>query len=103
MGSKVTYFTYQKKKKHWANVVLKSLPKALPKEPLENVHLKIHYIFPDRRKRDLDNYSGKFLIDPLVKKGILKDDNYTCISNLNISAEYKKKIRKTIIEVTEIE
>ena len=102
MGKSYNYNIYSSKKKCWKKIVQASLPKKLPKEPLKKVKVSIHYIFPDRRNRDLDNYSGKFLLDPLVQIGIIEDDNYKILSNLNLSAEYKPKIKKTIITIDEV-
>lgn len=103
VGNQRSYRYYGKEKKKWEKMVLSSLPRKLPKKPLEKVKVNIHYIFPDKRRRDLDNFSGKFLLDPLVHKKIIKDDCYQILTNLNLSAEHIPKIRKTIIEVIGIE
>lgn len=64
---------YQNDKKFWAKLVYTfCTPK--PKEPLEKCIVRITYYFPDRRRRDPDNYSGKMILDGLVLAGILKDD-----------------------------
>lgn len=102
MGNSNSYYSYNSKKKKWKNIVISSLPKKVPEEPLTKVKVDIHYIFPDKRRRDLDNYSGKFLLDPLVEIGVIQDDNYTVLSNLNISAEHKPKIKKTVITISEV-
>lgn len=98
-----SYKAYQRNKKSWKDKIIRSLPKDLPDDPIERVEIEIHYIFPDKRRRDLDNYSGKFLLDPLVEQQVIKDDNYNCLCRLSLSAECKPKIKKTIIEVKEIE
>lgn len=103
LGNQKSYRVYNSKKKSWKSLVYNSLPITLPKKPLEKAAVHIHYIFPDRRRRDLDNFSGKFLLDPLVEKGILKDDCYQILADLHLSAEYKPKIKKTIIKVYELE
>ena len=40
----------------------------------------ITYFFPDKRRRDKDNYNGKFLLDALRRAGILEDDRADLIS-----------------------
>lgn len=69
---------YQKVKKQWA-VLIQALCKPKPPIPLEGVTVTLRYFFPDNRRRDPDNYSGKIILDGLVKCGILKDDNFDCI------------------------
>lgn len=103
MGNSNTHFIYNSKKKEWRKIVQKSLPASLPSKPLSKVKVSIHYIFPDKRRRDLDNYSGKFLLDPLVEMGVLEDDNYAVLCNLNLSAECKPKIKKTVVQIEEVE
>ena len=52
------------------------------------------------RRRDPDNYSGKMLLDPLTKLGIIRDDNFGAI-RLELSAESEKGKRETKITITE--
>lgn len=99
MGNQRNYNLYRNKKNEWKLIVRNALPYKLPDEPLKSAVVSIHYVFPDRRRRDMDNYSGKFLLDPLVEYGILADDNYTVLNELIISAEYKAKVKKTIIDI----
>ena len=40
----------------------------------ERAVVEVTYYFPDRRRRDKDNYSGKFLLDALCRAGVLADD-----------------------------
>lgn len=74
----------------------------LPNMPYKKAIVEIHYIFPDRRRRDPDNYSGKMLLDPLVKNGIIDDDTFKNIT-LMLSAEVIPKVRRTLIKVIEVE
>ena len=44
-----------------------------------NIHrarVTLRYRFPDTRRRDPDNYSGKFILDGLVRAGVLQDDSF---------------------------
>jgi len=51
--------------------------------PLEKVALvELTYYFPDKRKRDLDNFSGKSIFDAL-KGWAIKDDNSEVVSKVN--------------------
>lgn len=47
---------------------------------------------------DVDGYSGKFILDPLVREGILIDDNFYAIS-LQLEAHVDKENPRTEIEV----
>ncbi|MDE7281712.1 MAG: RusA family crossover junction endodeoxyribonuclease [Ruminiclostridium sp.] len=69
---------YQEIKKQWA-ALINVLCKPKPPIPLEGVTVTLRYFFPDGRRRDPDNYSGKIVLDGLVKCGILKDDSFNCI------------------------
>ena len=50
-----------------------------PREPLKKSRVTIIYYFKDRRRRDPDNYSGKFILDGLVRSRIIEDDCFSCI------------------------
>lgn len=102
MGNSNKYYVYNSQKKKWKQIVLESLFESIPEKPLERVKISIHYIFPDRRKRDLDNYSGKFILDPLVEYGVIKDDNYKVLCNLDLSAECIPKKKCTVVTIEEV-
>jgi Holliday junction resolvase RusA-like endonuclease len=69
---------YQSEKKHWARIIqLFCVPR--PREPLKKSKVMIVYYFKDKRRRDPDNYSGKFILDGLVRSGIIIDDSFDCI------------------------
>lgn len=90
---------YQAEKKRWAQLVaLFCLPR--PREPIKHAAVKLVYHFSDNRRRDPDNYSGKMLLDGLVRAGIIADDSFTCI-DLQLAAVYDKG-RFTEIFVVEI-
>lgn len=91
---------YQKHKKYWANLILASC-RPKPKEPLEKAMVKICYYFPDKRRRDPDNYSGKMLLDGLVAAGIIKDDSFKNIE-LVLVGEHDPKNARTEIEIKEL-
>lgn len=62
---------------------------------LENLCIKrckCEYIVyqPTKKVRDLDNISPKFILDGLTDCGLIKSDDYTCITKLVLSCEYRK-------------
>lgn len=99
MGKQKNYHIYQQEKKKWKVLVGAALPKEVFNAPLDKAKVKLHYIFPDRRRHDVDNYSGKFLLDALVEYGIIKDDNYMILKELELSGEYIKGVKQTVITV----
>lgn len=79
---------YQEKKKHWAQLInLKCRPK--PEKTFDKATVKITYYFRTKIRRDPDNYSGKFILDGLVKAEIIADDSFNNI-NLILSGKYDK-------------
>lgn len=69
---------------HWAkrgrylrelteNITWLVLARKLPLT--RNAIVEITYFFPDRRRRDTNNYTPKFLLDALVYAGLILDDN----------------------------
>ena len=57
----------------------------------------------ENKRRDFDNicFAKKFILDALVKAGILKDDNRKCVTGFVDSFEYADK-SKVIVELEEI-
>lgn len=45
----------------------------------EQATVGIVYYFPNTRRRDPDNYCGKFLLDGLTKAGAITDDSFGAI------------------------
>lgn len=77
---------YQKIKKEWAQLIaLTCLPK--PRKPIQHAVVRVTYHFKDKRRRDPDNYSGKMILDGLVRAGIIADDSFFCI-DLQLAAVY---------------
>jgi crossover junction endodeoxyribonuclease RusA len=91
---------YQEEKQKW-HWLMKAKIKERPKKPFEKAEITIHYYFKDKRKRDPDNYSGKMILDPLVKEKIIIDDNFSVIT-LILKAGYDKENPRTEIEIKEI-
>ena len=74
-----------------------------PKKPLEKALVKISYYFKDNHRRDPDNYSGKMILDPLVKEGILKDDSFDVITLQVGKGGVDKLHPRTEIEIISLE
>ncbi len=72
-----------------------------PSEPYKKAHVKITIYFDRGRRRDLDNYSPKMLLDGLVKAKIIIDDRAEVIGQTEILFGRAGKAR-TEIEITEI-
>ena len=67
---------------------------------LTGATVEILYYFDDKRRRDKDNYVPKFILDGLVKSGVIKDDNDNDIF-LNWKLLYDKDKPRTEIYVKE--
>ena len=90
---------YRKLKKEWAQTAaIYCRPK--PSAPLSGVTVRITYFFPTRIRHDPDNYNGVFLLDGMVRVGILRDDSFACIS-LELRGGYDKGNPRTVIEIFE--
>lgn len=46
------------------------------------VNMTLAFAFPDKRRRDLDNYSSKNLVDGLVDGGLIPEDDYAHIASV---------------------
>lgn len=80
---------YQEVKKQWANLVaVYCRPK--PPKPLYRAKVTLLYHFKDKRWRDPDNYSGKFILDGLTQAGIIADDSFAVI-DLRLKAVCDKR------------
>ena len=72
---------YNKEKQRWSEMVgwlCKGKKKFLGK-----VEIEVVTYFDTKRKHDLDNYTPKFILDPLVKSGIIVDDNSEIVTKLS--------------------
>lgn len=94
-------YEYQREKRQWAGYV-QLFCKPKPTYPLKRAIVTLHYFFPDRRRRDPDNYSGKFILDGLVKAGIIIDDSFDVIDLLLQADTDENKQGYTVIEVQEL-
>lgn len=92
---------YREDKKLWEQYVFAyCLPR--PSAPHKTATVTITYFFKTHGRRDPDNYSGKFILDGLVRCGILADDSFDNI-RLILRGGYDKENPRTEIEVEQHE
>lgn len=99
-GSMKKNMQYQEEKRMWEWLVRAAVGKLKPDKPLKNVIVALTYYFPTKHRRDPDNYSGKFLLDGLVKAKVIEDDSFSCI-DLQIKGKHDKENPRTEIEILE--
>ena len=92
---------YQDAKKAWADKIF-FLCRPRPAEPIKKAVVSITYYFKDSRRRDPDNYSGKFILDGLVRAGILQDDSFSNVV-LQLSGEQDRSKPRTEIYIKELQ
>ena len=100
MGNSRNFNEYRRLKEQWQWLIRAAVTEK-PSKPIDRAVVHIRYYFPDRRRRDPDNYSGKMLLDPLVREGILKDDSFANVE-LRLSAAVDKSRPRTEITITPI-
>ncbi|MBP2665775.1 MAG: hypothetical protein H6Q76_755 [Firmicutes bacterium] len=92
----------QQIKKDWAWLVKAACLTAKagrPEYKLATVHIAL--VFPVVRRRDLDNYAPKAIMDGLVNAGILQDDRNDWVK---VTWAFAKGLqRKTIIDIAAVE
>ena len=93
-------WTYQEDKKAWADKVF-FLCRPRPPQPINKAVVVLTYYFKDRRRHDPDNYAGKFILDGLVRSGIIVDDSFDHIS-LILNGRYDKDRPRTEIHIKEL-
>jgi len=92
---------YRAEKSRWADLIA-VLCRPRPPQPLETATVRITYYFPDRRRRDPDNYSGKMLLDGLVRSGIIRDDCFDAVE-LVLVGKFDRQNPRTEIEIIQME
>lgn len=58
---------------------------------IEECDIEFTTYFKDKRRRDCDNYSPKFIFDGFVEAGLLVDDSSTRVKSLKIACGYDKE------------
>lgn len=103
IGNSHSHWLYKKPKEEWHWMIRAALTRTAdkPKAPIKRATVTLRYFFKDRRRRDPDNYSGKFILDALVREGVLVDDSFENI-RLVLIAEVDRKNPRTEIYVDEV-
>ncbi|WP_416348761.1 RusA family crossover junction endodeoxyribonuclease [Massilioclostridium coli] len=96
-----TRWQYQAEKKRWAEMIA-WLCRPKPPTPIPKAQVTLDYYFGNRIRHDPDNYSGKMVLDGLVKAGIIQDDSFSCI-RLRLNGKYDKSSPRLEITVEELE
>ena len=104
MGNSRNFNIYRREKERWHWLIKSALAKVKkPCEPYERATVHIMYYFKDRRRRDPDNYSGKMILDPLVREGVLKDDSFDNVVLILSKMGIDKDNPRVEIEITKME
>lgn len=99
LGNSHNFNVYRREKERWQWKIKMAIGKNNTlKAPLERAEVCITYFFPDKRRRDPDNYSGKFILDALVREGVLVDDSFDNI-RLSLAAELDRDFPRTEIRL----
>ena len=97
-------WAYRRAKEEWTAIVCalcRSCPER-PKAPWKKALVRIDYFFPDKRRRDEDNYSGKLFMDGLTRAGVIADDSFWVISKA-IHAHLDRNNPRTEITIISLE
>lgn len=91
-------------KKQWENDILwafLAIGRTWKKDefPYQKAHVKVTYYFTTNRRRDADNLNLKFILDGIVKAGIIKDDSTNIIGQPEVSWAVDKKNPRVEIEI----
>jgi Holliday junction resolvase RusA-like endonuclease len=92
---------YRTEKQRWTSMVFWSCKVGGIKKIEGRAKVRITYFFKGNIRRDADNYSGKFILDGLVKAGVIKDDSFQVI-DLELHGVMGCDKPRTEIEVEEI-
>ncbi|SDX45755.1 Holliday junction resolvase RusA (prophage-encoded endonuclease) [Marininema mesophilum] len=95
------HFQWNRLKKEWAQTIFLVAARNKPATPLDQAIVTLTYHFRDRRRRDPDNYSGKFILDPLVELGFLVDDSFDHIELRHRQGKVDSKNPRVVICIEE--
>lgn len=91
---------YHEEKEKWEWLVKVAVGRNKPKKPYKKATVTLIYYFPTRHRRDPDNYSGKFILDGLVKAKVIEDDSFNHI-DLILKGKVDKNNPRTEIVIQE--
>lgn len=106
------------RRKHWTREReearnIRAMGKSLGQQALDKhqpltspIHVTLTWAFPDRRERDLENWSSKALIDGIADSGLIAGDSTKHIARVtrevDVVRSEKGKLRVTV-RIEEIE
>ena len=99
LGNSHSFNDYRREKEKWQWLIKTALGER-PSAPFASAAVTITYHFADRRRRDPDNYSGKFILDALVREGVIKDDSFDCVDLRLRQGEPDKKNPHVDVEIS---
>lgn len=104
MGNSHNFNGYREQKERWHWLIKAALQKVKkPTIPFGKAVVKITYVFKDKRRHDPDNYSGKMILDPLVREGVIADDSFDNIELILRKGGVDKLNPRTEIEIINLE
>jgi len=71
----------------------------LENKRIDNCKIVIEYFFPDKKRRDSDNFTPKNLFDSFTSQALLIDDDFEHIKSLTIIGNYSKDNPRTEITI----
>lgn len=104
LGNSHHHRVYQNAKKEWEETVHWAVKAAGWRgEPLRKARVELVYHFPDRKRRDPDNYAGKFILDGLKSAGVLVDDSFSNVQLVLVAGAVDKAKPHVEILVSSLE
>ena len=91
------YHERHKENERWAGLVAMFDNRRKRGEPFKKASVTITYYFGNRVKRDPDNFAGKFILDSLVKTGVIEDDSFSNVDLLLVGKVDKDNPRTEIL------
>ena len=97
---KKNYRTYMTVRDEIQARVSKNIPKGI--KPFETpVHIRIDAYYKHKHRRDSSNLTQKQIIDQLVKKKVIKDDDTRYVHDVTTRAHIGAQTDKVIINIKE--
>ena len=96
------YQTRKRVNDHWAEIIWHlKLEQRYTESPLKKSKVTLIYYFPDKKRRDPDNYAGKMIMDGLTRARIIEDDSFDNVI-LEIKAKVDKRNPRVEVEIWEV-
>lgn len=96
-GRKKVIFDLWEELVFWYSKTAENRPEVLPFDL--PVFIRVTGRFKDKRRRDLDGFCLKPIIDGLVRAGVLKDDSMDYVESIMIVGKNGQEADETVIEL----